>query len=227
MKLSAFVAIAAVIGGSFLIPVPSEATEVAPKIHKLCIEAKDYAGCVRAMNGESMPTSRQINSQGADIAEGNQCPGGAAYMGGGNCQQVQCEYTSSTAVRSLGHDQMIAGLKDNKGKDVWGCPHRFLTGAGRLRLSGAILRASNNPKCPSGEPKIGFNSTCQSAPKGWLSSTAAADKAKREGPTCDFKLKAYDCSYDAYLVANPAIKQWAELNPVMASKERVRLQSVD
>ena len=52
--------------------------EVDPKIHKLCIEAKDYAGCVRAMKGETMPTSRQINSQGADIVEGNQCPAGFA-----------------------------------------------------------------------------------------------------------------------------------------------------
>ena len=65
--------------------------EVDPKIHKLCIEAKDYAGCVRAMKGETMPTSRQINSQGADIAEGNTCPAGYAYVGGGNCQNVICK----------------------------------------------------------------------------------------------------------------------------------------
>ena len=57
--------------------------EVDSKIHKLCIEAKDYAGCVRAMKGDKMPTSRVINSQGADIAEGNQCPQGYAYLGGG------------------------------------------------------------------------------------------------------------------------------------------------
>jgi hypothetical protein len=211
---------------ALLVSTPALA-EVDPKIHKLCVEAKDYAGCVRAMNGESMPTSRQINSQGADIAEGNQCPGGSAYMGGGNCQQVQCEYTSSTAVRSLGHDQLIAGLKDNKGRDIWGCPHRFLTGAGRLRLSGAILRASINPKCPSGEPQIGYNSTCQKPPVGWESPAVKAAREVREGPKCNFKLKAYDCSFSAYLDANPSMKQWAELNPEIASKERIRLQSVD
>ena len=27
--------------------------EVDPKIHKLCVEAKDYVGCVKAMKGES------------------------------------------------------------------------------------------------------------------------------------------------------------------------------
>jgi hypothetical protein len=52
-------------------------------------------------------------------------------------------------------------------------------------------------------------------------------REKREGPKCDFKLKAYKCSYNAYLDANPTMKQWAELNPEMAAKERARLQSVD
>ena len=63
---------------------------VEPAIHKLCVEAKDYAGCVRAMKGEANPTSRVINSQGADISEGNKCPSGYAYIGGGNCQNVIC-----------------------------------------------------------------------------------------------------------------------------------------
>ena len=45
--------------------------------------------------------------------------------------------------------------------------------------------------------------------------------------SCDFKIKEYDCSYDAYLDANPAMQEWAELNPEMAAKERARLQSVD
>lgn len=34
-----------------------------PKIHKLCLEAKDYAGCVSAMRGEpSVKTVREIRS---------------------------------------------------------------------------------------------------------------------------------------------------------------------
>ena len=65
--------------------------EVDSKIHKLCIEAKDYAGCVRAMKGDTSTTTRQIRSQGADIAEGNQCPAGFAYVGGGNCMEVTCK----------------------------------------------------------------------------------------------------------------------------------------
>lgn len=148
----------------------SALAQVEPKIHKLCIEAKDYAGCVRAMKGESTSppaSSRVINSQGADIAEGNQCPAGYAYLGGGNCQYVSCEYNSA-GFNALGHDQLIAGKKDSAGKDIWGCKFSFWHGSGVLRLSGAVTRASNNPQCPAGEPTIGFNSTCQTAPKNWL-----------------------------------------------------------
>ena len=68
----------------------SAMAEVDPKIHRLCIEAKDYAGCVRAMKGDTTTTTiREIRSQGADIAEGNQCPAGFAYVGGGNCMEVR------------------------------------------------------------------------------------------------------------------------------------------
>lgn len=201
--------------------------KVDPAIHKLCIEAKDYAGCVRAMKGESLPASRVINSQGADISEGNQCPKGAAYVGGGNCQQVECEYTSSTAVRSLGHDQLIAGLKDNKGKDVWGCPFKFWMGAGRLRLSGAILRTTVNPDCPLVEPKPGFNSSCQTAAQDFEPAARKAAREALEGPKCDLKLQAYKCSFSAYLDANPAVKEWAEMNPGLAQQERIRMRAVD
>jgi len=211
---------------ALLVSTPALA-EVDPKIHRLCVEAKDYSGCVRSMKGDIAPTTRVINSQGADIAEGNQCPSGSAYMGGGNCQQVQCEYTSVTAVRALGHDSLIAGKIDKYGKDVWGCSYKLFLGRGRLRLTGAVLRTTNTPKCPTGEPKLGFNNTCQTSAKDWLSPEATAIKIEIEGPKCDFKLKAYDCSYDAYLVANPAMKQWAVLNPAMAEKERIRLQSID
>ena len=138
--------------------------KVDPSIHKLCIQAKDYVGCVRAMNGEaSLPeSSRTITSQGADVAEGNQCPTGYAYIGGGNCQDVRCEYGGAS---SLGHDQLIAGLKDKEGGDAWGCNRSFLYGAGVLRLSGAVVRTTNNPSCPLREPKLGYNNTCQTAAK--------------------------------------------------------------
>ncbi len=220
MKLFSSIA-AAAIGASFIVPNPAEAVEVSPAIHKLCIDAKDYAGCVRAMKGDTTSTTRIINSQGADIAEGNQCPSGWAYVGGGNCQQVKCEYDKVNGLGfSEGHDQRVAG------KANWKCKGSFWYGAGVMRLDGNS-RATINPECPPGEPQIGYNSTCQKPPIGWESPSEKAAREAREGPKCDFKIKAYDCSYEAYLEANPGMKQWAELNPKMAAKERARLKSVD
>ena len=66
--------------------------EVDPKIHKLCIEAKDYSGCVRSMKGETSTetTVNQIQRQGANLTEGNMCPAQHLSSGGGYCQRVIC-----------------------------------------------------------------------------------------------------------------------------------------
>ena len=40
---------------------------------------------------------------------------------------------------------------------------------------------------------------------------------------CGRVLRDYDCNYSAYLEANPSVKAWAEANPEMAAKERIRL----
>jgi hypothetical protein len=207
---------------------PALSQGVDPRIHKLCIEAKDYAGCVRAMRGDPTPaeSGRVINSQGADIAEGNQCPVGHAYIGGGNCQAVRCEYNSS-GFNSLGHEQLIAGIKDTEGKDIWGCKFSFWEGSGVLRLSGAVTRASNNPKCPPGEPRPGFNSSCQTAASNWKTAAMSSEEKLGTDQSCDLKLLPYQCSYNAYLEANPTLKKWANLNPELASNERRRLRSID
>jgi len=148
--------ITAAVGGFLSAPIYAQtAAQVDPKIHKLCVEAKDYAGCVRAMQGDTTPTTRQINSQGADIAEGNECSSGWAYVGGGNCMEVKCYY-GHWSYRTLGHDSRIAG------KPGWGCAHDFWRGAGVMRLEGNS-KASINSNCPKGEPPVGYNSTCQAS----------------------------------------------------------------
>lgn len=40
---------------------------------------------------------------------------------------------------------------------------------------------------------------------------------------CGRVLRDYECNYDAYLAANPSVKAWADANPDLAAKERVRL----
>ena len=122
--------------------------EVDAKTHKLCLEAKDYLGCVKAMRGETMPTSRVINSQGADMAEGNKCPSMFAYIGGGNCQEVKC------GASSYGNDERLGGKN-------WYCKRRPVFGRNSLYLGDKIVRASYSDECPPGEPGIGFNSTCE------------------------------------------------------------------
>ncbi len=126
-----------------LASLPANSQAVDPKIHKLCSEAKDYAGCVKAMTGEASAPQRVITQQGADIAEGNQCPSSFAYIGGGNCQQVTCSYSASGMGSGLGHDPIVAG------KPGWKCGWSWINGAGELRL-GALGRATNNPSFPPG-----------------------------------------------------------------------------
>ena len=55
----------------------------------------------------------------------------------------------------------------------------------------------------------------------------AAHFSKDQFTTDKAKLEKYGCSFDAYLEANPSKKKWAELNPEMANKERIKLQSID
>jgi len=45
--------------------------------------------------------------------------------------------------------------------------------------------------------------------------------------TCNKVLERYECSYQKYLLANPAIQNWAKLNPTMAKKEALKLGAVD
>ena len=55
------------------------AGDVAAEIHKLCIKAVDYRGCVEAQAG----TPQYL---------GNKCPSNHAYIGDGYCQRVYCDW---------------------------------------------------------------------------------------------------------------------------------------
>ena len=53
----------------------------------------------------------------------------------------------------------------------------------------------------------------------------AAEKAEEEriaNLECGRVLKAYQCSWGAYLEGNPSVKAWAEKYPEMAEKERIK-----
>ena len=190
--------------------------EVDAKIHKLCIEAKDYVGCVKAMNGDLNPSSRLTKSPGETITEGNACPDGMAFAGEGTCKSVKC-----VPLTFQGEELTLKG----KG---WKCKRPFLQIAPNRPVWGDVSEPTYlKSECPMIKLKLGYNSTCDHVPIGWESPSAEAERKKREGPKCDFKLRKYDCSYEAYLDANPGMKRWAELNPEMATKERLKLKSID
>ena len=73
MKLLNSIAAVSIAGISIASISSIKAAEVDTKMHQLCIEAKDYIGCIRAMKGETSTekTVNQINRQGANLTEGN------------------------------------------------------------------------------------------------------------------------------------------------------------
>lgn len=60
---------------------------VDPELHKLCLAAIDYIGCVKAQS-TNFNKKRIIVDEGAAFLEGNACPANMAYIGGGTCQMV-------------------------------------------------------------------------------------------------------------------------------------------
>tara|TARA_R100000458_G_C8237665_1_gene217547 strand:- start:594 stop:1148 length:555 start_codon:yes stop_codon:yes gene_type:complete len=111
--------------------------EVNPKIHEMCLQAKDYLGCVQAQKS------------GVNLA-GNSCPLGFAYSGNGSCREVTC------VMRGSNHP-------DLGGKD-YACGNApFWSGfIGRMVLSWGeeTVQATLDSSCPNKKPDIGWRSTC-------------------------------------------------------------------
>lgn len=165
--------IAQSLAGLLIASIPANPGNATPAIHKLCLGARDYPGCIQYHTGKAPApggeTKSVIINEGAALAAGNSCPAGYAYTGGGYCKRVKCEYNDA-GFNALGHDQLVAG------KSKWGCKYSFWHGAGVMRLEDGALRATNNPNCPSGEPQLGWNNTCETAAQGWTSQTAGSPK---------------------------------------------------
>lgn len=125
-----------------------------PKTHSLCIEAKDYAGCIKSMKGDNSKNTviDQVQRQEANLNEGNFCPAQHLYSGGGYCQRVICVYRG---LSGKGHGQGLGGKNAscrNGAELTWDNNHQ-------------PIRASFEKKCPPGDFEIGFQSTCGQAKK--------------------------------------------------------------
>ena len=114
---------------------------VDPEVHKLCKEAKDYLGCVKAMNNEPINTPDLRLIQGGIELSGNKCPNGYAYSGAGYCKEVKCK------------DKFTAH-KDFKDKG-WTCNAWLKPHWGENTVKAAIDKS-----CPDKEPIIGTISSC-------------------------------------------------------------------
>ena len=185
-------------------PVLAETPE---RVHQLCIEAKDYMGCVKAMTTEKLSHSEI----------GNKCQTQFAYIGDGNCQRVGCRYGWWLTGSGI-NNQIVAGKSD------WQCPRQFRNG---VFLTGSLILEEVAPvgydkDCPPVEPTVGWNNSCETAPENWRE--IEAEKAEANKPECHSTLQKYGCNYEAYLEANPAMKKWAELNPELSAKEKEKLE---
>jgi len=118
---------------------------VDPEVHKICLSAKDYRGCVQFHSGQNSITV----DQGLSKIVGNACPNGFAYVGGGTCRSVGCEFKG--AFNSKDNPQ-LAGKQ-------WRCKKGLYPEA--LGYKDATVRAFNNPKCPEYEPELGWQDTCK------------------------------------------------------------------
>ena len=121
--------------------------EVDPKVHKLCLPAADYLGCIKGQLGNLAIPSRVINQQGASIIEGNACPRDYAYAGGGYCKNVV-------------EKRMFAPLRELQ-RYGWVCEKTLgLCNRGHVDWGELTERAYYDPKCPSIEPGIGAPNSC-------------------------------------------------------------------
>ena len=114
----------------------------------MCIEAKDYLGCIKAMTGDVNDAERNVSVDLDKIrTTGNSCPDGFAYKGAGYCQEITC-------LSGGKHDPRLAG-KGHK------CISRPVFGRLTMQFMGSTLRATTTERCPAFEPEIGRTNSCQ------------------------------------------------------------------
>lgn len=131
------------------------AQNVDARVHGLCKEAVDYAGCVRSMS-TSVTTVDQTTRPGLLNEMGNSCPFGYGYIGAGMCRNVVCIY------------QGVFGKNDSQlqGK-AYSCDGKRpgIVGRSSLQWGNHILPASNDSRCPAYPPDLGDMNSCQKGMK--------------------------------------------------------------
>ena len=87
---------------------------VDPEVHKLCLKASDYKGCVEAQSGKAN-SIEVLNNSSAKTSKGNACPQmplQMAYEGVGTCREVRCEESFLGFINLSGnHHSQLGGGK--------------------------------------------------------------------------------------------------------------------
>ena len=131
--------------------VPAPSLAVDDEIHEKCIAAADYRGCIEVFSGKEAGSKRIIIDQGIATNEGNECPYGYGYKGGGYCQEIVC---NASGILGTGHDPTLAA----KGHACKNTSIRF--GSNQLGWGKDVKRATVNTDCPDIPLRIGWTSTC-------------------------------------------------------------------
>jgi len=107
-------------------------------------------------------------------------------------------------------------------------------------MKGDIQKVINS-NCPSQNPTNGQSayknensaackdSSVSAYMKRYFGCNEASINSSKKEPSsqCHVNLAKFDCSYLKYLDANPAVSKWANLNPLLAKKEAIRLKASD
>lgn len=128
------------------VPLPGRTQGFDSTTHKLCSEARDYMGCVKANTKSTSGDGQKAKTAESQlVATPNSCPTGYAYSGAGNCKNVLCTWEA-------GDDQGLAG---KAWKCSGGVQKQF------LRWGNNVVKANVDSKCPPRQPRVGWQSTCE------------------------------------------------------------------
>jgi hypothetical protein len=162
--------------------------EVDPKVHKLCLPAADYQGCIKAQTTKptDIPSIRVI--QGKTELTGNSCPTGYAYAGAGKCRDIEV-YEGGTWTMPALSTRWAAGSRAIDSIALWRSGLVEKPRDHVFHKFGTSTNAVYDPKCPDSEPIIYTTSSCAERP---TAPSPAELKSFFKGPAFVNKKELFD-----------------------------------
>ena len=126
--------------------IPFANANVDPKVHKLCLPATDYLGCVKAMTTKStdFPSMRMIDG-GIELSS-NSCPIDFVYIGSGRCRNFVVNMKTNITFDTIA--LWAAGHVD---RPIWNYYYKLDQGT----------KAIFDKNCPKRQPFLYSQSSCK------------------------------------------------------------------